>query len=86
VTNLYFQDFWNDERYQQGRFFPMPDSENLAFSASGVGAERPFAVLASKEIPVDMNHYCPVKSRRESVGYNHQLVNLYSPFAEVPVK
>jgi predicted helicase len=56
--NSYFEDFWNEERYQLHRFFPTLDSENIAFAASGVGAERPFAAFSSAFIP-DLNFFGP---------------------------
>ncbi len=39
---LYFDDFWNEERYQQPRFFPTPSSEkeNIVICANGIGSDH----------------------------------------------
>lgn len=53
ISNLYyFDDFWNEERYQQPRIFPTPvaEQENQAICSSGVGSSKPFQSLAVKRI------------------------------------
>ena len=54
---LYFDNFWNEERYQQYRIFPTPETEieNRVICA-GVYGRREFAVIMSKFI-VDGNFY-----------------------------
>lgn len=55
---IYFDHLLNQRRYQQHRFFPTKDTVNVAFCATGVGAERPFAALAAASIP-DLNFFGP---------------------------
>ena len=54
---LYFDHFWNEERYQQYRIFPTPETEteNRVVCVGGYGRKE-FAVLMSKFIP-DLNFY-----------------------------
>ena len=49
---LYFDNFWNEERYQQHRIFPTPDTEieNRAIQIK-VGQEWPMFALMSNKIP-----------------------------------
>ncbi len=49
---LYFDNFWNEERYQQYRIFPIPDTEieNRAICLTDKGSEKPFMVLMSNQI------------------------------------
>ena len=58
--NLYFDDFWNEEQYRFKEIFPTPQAEheNLAFCATGPGAERPFACMMSSVI-CDLNFFGP---------------------------
>jgi predicted helicase len=51
----YFQDFWNEERYQQQLLFPLPSSENKLIVVAVYG-RRPFAAVAVDSIP-DINFY-----------------------------
>ena len=45
------------------------------------------AVTAAKRYPSDMfKHYCPAKSRTESIGWGQLVAYLCSPYAEVPAK
>jgi predicted helicase len=53
--NLYFQDFWNEERYQQQLFFPTSEAENTLIVVAVYG-RRPFAVLSVNRVP-DINFY-----------------------------
>lgn len=56
---LYFDRILNEEVYVFPSIFPTPATEeNRVMCASGVGAERPFAVLVSKIIP-DLNFFGP---------------------------
>jgi predicted helicase len=55
AVNLYFQDFWNEERYQQHLFFPKKDAENTLIVVAVYG-RRPFAALSVNQIP-DINFY-----------------------------
>ena len=50
---LYFDNFWNEERYQQHRIFPTPETEieNRAICVSGIGGNKPFQTLMVKVIP-----------------------------------
>jgi predicted helicase len=51
---LYFDDFWNEERYQQHRFFPTPasEAENRVIITSDIGYRaRTFSCLMSNAIP-----------------------------------
>ena len=54
---LYFDNFWNEERYQQYRIFPTPETEteNRVICVGGYGRKE-FAILISKSIP-DLNFY-----------------------------
>jgi predicted helicase len=49
---LYFDEFWNEERYQQPRFFPTPASqaENMAVVISDHGHRAAFSVLNTNAI------------------------------------
>ena len=49
---LYFDDFWNEERYQQHRIFPTPETEveNRAIQIK-VGQEWPMFALMTNKIP-----------------------------------
>ena len=51
--NLYFDNFWNEERYQQFRFFPTPETEskNWAICVTAIGNKKPFHCLMTKQIP-----------------------------------
>ncbi|HVB74365.1 MAG TPA: type ISP restriction/modification enzyme, partial [Ktedonobacteraceae bacterium] len=49
--NLYFDDFWNEERYQQPLIFPIPETENIAICIAGVGDRKGFGCLATNTIP-----------------------------------
>ncbi len=51
--SLYFDEFWNEERYQQHLFFPTPQSEkeNQLIGVSSIGHRAPFTVLVSNIIP-----------------------------------
>lgn len=50
---LYFDDFWNEERYRQPLLFPTPTSEaaNVAICLTVLGSEKPFMVLVTNVIP-----------------------------------
>ena len=50
---LYFNNFWNEERYQQHRIFPTPEieSENRGICVSGIGGKKPFQTLMVDLIP-----------------------------------
>ena len=50
---LYFDHFWNEERYQQHRIFPTPEteSENRVICVSGIGGNKPFQSLMVDVIP-----------------------------------
>jgi predicted helicase len=50
--NLYFDDFWNEERYKQHLIFPMisSESENKSIGLTDLGSEKPFMVLVTKNI------------------------------------
>ena len=48
---LYFDNFWNEERYQQGRIFPTPDTETENRSIQiKVGQEWPMFTLMTSKI------------------------------------
>ena len=51
--HLYFDKFWNEERYQQYRIFPTPETEmeNRAICVSGIGSNKPFHNLMVSLIP-----------------------------------
>jgi predicted helicase len=49
--HLYFSDFWNEERYKQHRFFPLPETENVVMCLSAIGQSKPFHTLAADVIP-----------------------------------
>ncbi len=55
--HLYFDNFWNEERYQQHRIFPTSEVEieNQVICVGGYGRKE-FAVLMSNSIP-DLNLY-----------------------------
>ena len=50
---LYFDNFWNEERYQQYRIFPTAETEkeNRAICVSGLGSNKPFQTLMVSMIP-----------------------------------
>ena len=50
---LYFDHFWNEERYQQHRIFPTPETEteNRVICVSGIGGNKPFQSLMVDVIP-----------------------------------
>jgi predicted helicase len=48
--HLYFDDFWNEERYQQYKFFPRPETKNLAISMTAIGSEKPFISLMTEHL------------------------------------
>ena len=50
---LYFDNFWNEERYQQHRIFPTPktESENRVICVSCIGGKKPFQSLIVDVIP-----------------------------------
>jgi predicted helicase len=50
---LYFDDFWNEERYQQPLIFPSPftEAENVAICVAGLGDRKGFGCLATNVIP-----------------------------------
>ena len=52
-NHLYFNNFWNEERYQQFYIFPTPSAEleNQAICLTAVGNKKPFHCLMSKHIP-----------------------------------
>ena len=49
---LYFDNFWNEERYQQHRIFPTPDieAENRVICVAGIGDRKGFGCLATNRI------------------------------------
>ena len=51
--NLYFDNFWNEERYQQYRIFSTPETEteNRVICVSGIGSNKPFQTLMARIIP-----------------------------------
>ena len=50
---FYFDNFWNEERYQQFRIFPTSgtETENRVICLSGIGSFKPFHALMSTLIP-----------------------------------
>ena len=50
---LYFDNFWNEERYQQYRIFPTPrtEMENRVICVAGVGNRKGFGCLITNMIP-----------------------------------
>jgi len=48
--HLYFDDFWNEERYQQHKFFPTSEAKNLAISMTAIGSEKPFISLMTEHL------------------------------------
>ncbi len=50
---LYFDNFWNEERYQQYRIFPAPSTEmeNRVICVAGVGNRKGFGCLITNRIP-----------------------------------
>ena len=50
---LYFDNFWNEERYQQYRFFPTPETEteNRVICVAGIGGRKGFGCLMTNMIP-----------------------------------
>ena len=50
---LYFNNFWNEERYQQYRIFPTPSTEmeNRVICVAGVGNRKGFGCLITNRIP-----------------------------------
>lgn len=51
---LYFNRQWNNDRYQQPRIFPKPDSANLAICVPGIGSDKEFSALMVNTVP-DLN-------------------------------
>ena len=53
---LYFDNFWNEERYQQYRIFPTPETEmeNRVICVSAIGNKKAFHCLIAKQI-VDLH-------------------------------
>jgi predicted helicase len=49
--HLYFDDFWNEERYQQQLFFPTARTENRAIVVSDHGYRSPHSTLMVDAIP-----------------------------------
>ena len=49
--HLYFDNFWNEERYQQYRIFPTPEMENRVICVSNIGSNKPFQSLMVDAIP-----------------------------------
>ncbi len=49
---IYFDDFWNEERYQQPLFFPVPsvEKENVVITVSDHGHRAAFSTLAANSI------------------------------------
>ena len=50
---LYFDNFWNEERYQQHRIFPIPETEegNRVICVAGIGNRKGFGCFATNKIP-----------------------------------
>ncbi len=50
---LYFDTFWNEERYQQHRIFPTPktETENRVICVAGIGDRKGFGCLITNMIP-----------------------------------
>ena len=50
---LYFDNFWNEERYQQYRIFPTPktETENRVICVAGIGDRKGFGCLITNRIP-----------------------------------
>lgn len=50
--HLYFDNFWNEERYQQHLFFPSSrtEEENKGIALTTLGSEKPFMVLMVKQV------------------------------------
>ena len=48
---LYFDNFWNEERYQQYRIFPTPEMENRVICVSNIGSNKPSQSLMVNAIP-----------------------------------
>ena len=57
---LYFNDFWNEMRYQQYRIFATPETEteNRMICLTGKASEKPFMVLMSGQL-VDLHFVGP---------------------------
>ena len=52
---LYFDNFWNEERYQQHRIFPIPETEEenkVVICVAGIGDRKGFGCLATNKIPL----------------------------------
>ena len=49
---IYFDNFWNEERYQQFRLFPTPETEldNRAICLTAIGNKKPFHCLATNRL------------------------------------
>lgn len=56
--SLYFDSLLNQRQYQQHRLFPTTTISNVAIGAMGIGAERPFASMATSVVP-DLNFFGP---------------------------
>lgn len=50
---LYFDDFWNEERYRIPQFLPTAEATktNVLIAVSGVGSQKPFQCLALSILP-----------------------------------
>ena len=50
---LYFNNFWNEERYQQHRILPIPETEaeNRMICVAGIGDRKGFGCLTTNKIP-----------------------------------
>ena len=73
--HLYFNNFWNEERYQQHRIFPTPETEkeNRVICVGGYGRKE-FAVLMSQCIP-DINLYGDPQQTFPFYTYNEDGIN-----------
>ncbi len=52
---LYMDKVWNDQQYQQNRFFPTEKTENLVISVPGQGGKKDFSCFIAECVP-DLNH------------------------------
>jgi predicted helicase len=50
TTFLYFDDLLVHRRYQQHKFFPNPETKNLAISMTAIGSEKPFMCLMTAHL------------------------------------
>jgi predicted helicase len=51
ASNLYFNRFLIQRRYQQSRIFPSIEAENVSIALTAPGSEKPFMTIASANIP-----------------------------------